>query len=59
MNVVLNRTAVNSRVRTLFEQKSQGPFKDFQGHISHFSRTPFSAKESLDSMSIFVLSQHE
>lgn len=26
-------------------------FKDFQGHISHFSRTPLSAKKSLQSMS--------
>ena len=35
------------------KQKIQGFFKDFQAHISHFSRTPFSAKESLDSMSFF------
>ena len=26
-----------------FAQKIQGLFKDFQGHTSHFSRTPFSA----------------
>ena len=30
---------------SFFEQKIQGPFKDFQGHISHFSRTTFSAKK--------------
>ena len=30
-----------------------------QGHISHFSRTPFSAKKSLESMLFFlVLPQH-
>ena len=28
-----------------FEQKIQELFKDFQGHIPHFSRTPFSAKK--------------
>ena len=33
-----------------FEQKIQGRFKDFHGHISHFSRTLFSAKESLESI---------
>ena len=33
-----------------FEQKLQGLFKDFQGHISHFSRTPFSAKKRFESM---------
>ena len=33
-----------------FEQKIQGRFKDFHGHISHFSRTPFSAKNSLESI---------
>ena len=32
------------------EQKIQGIFKDFQGLISHFSRTPFSAKKSLESV---------
>ena len=42
-----------------FGQKLQGLFKDFQGHISHFSRTPFSAKKSLESMSFLVLPQHE
>ena len=36
-----------------FEQKIQGIFKDFQGHISHFSRTPFSAKKSLESLFFF------
>ena len=34
-------------------------FKDFQGHISHFSRTLFSEKESLESMSFLVLLQHD
>ena len=34
-------------------------FKDFQGRISHFSRTAFSAKKSLESMSLLVLPQHE
>ena len=34
-------------------------FKDFQGHISHFSRTPFSAKKSLESMSVLLRSHHE
>ena len=42
-----------------FEQKLQGLFKDFQGYISHFSRTPFSAKKTLESMSFLVLPQHE
>ena len=42
-----------------FEQKPQGLFKDFQGHISHFSRTPFSAKKRFESMSFLVLPQHE
>ena len=43
----------------VLEQKNQVLFKDIQGHISHFSRTPFSAKKSLESMSFLVLSQHE
>ena len=48
------------RVRTLFfKLKPQGLFKDFQKHISHFPRTPFSAKKNLESMSFLVLSQHE
>ena len=35
-------------------------FKDFQGHIFPFSRTPFSVKkEPNESMSFLVLSQHE
>ena len=29
--------------------RTQGLFKDFQGHIFHFSRTPFSAKKTLSS----------
>ena len=33
-----------------FEEKVEGLFKDFQGQISHFSRTPFSAKKSLESV---------
>ena len=36
-----------------FQQNIQGHLKDFQGHISHFSRTTFSAKKSLESMSFF------
>ena len=31
-------------------KKIQGLFKDFTGHISHFSRTPFSPKKSLESV---------
>ena len=42
-----------------FEQKIQELFKDFQGHISHFPRTPFNAKKSLESMSFLFLSQHK
>ena len=38
-----------------FEQKIQGLFKD----PSYFSRTPFSKKKSLESMSFLVLLQHE
>ena len=34
----------------------QGLWKDFQGHISQSSRTPFSAKKSLE---FLVLPQHE
>ena len=37
----------------------QGLFKDFQEHISHFSRTPFSAKKSVQSMSFSVLPKHK
>jgi len=47
------------RVCTFFKQKLQGLFKDFQGHISHFSRTPFLQKKSLEFMSFLVLPQHE
>ena len=43
----------NTGFRPFLEQKIQGLFKAFQGCISHFSRTPFSAKKSL------VLPQHE
>ena len=43
----------------VFDQKNQVLFKDIQGHISHFSRTPFSTKKSLESMSFLVLPQHE
>ena len=35
------------RVRSLFEQKFQGLFKDFQGHISHFSKTHSQQKTAL------------
>ena len=43
----------------VFDQKNQVFFKDIQGHISHFSRTPFSAKKRFESMSFLVLLQHE
>ena len=43
----------------VFDQKNQVLFKHIQGHISHFLRTPFNAKKSLESMSFLVLSQHE
>ena len=51
-DVVSNSSKVNTRVRTLFLNKK---FKDFQGHISHFSRTPSSAKSALS----LALPQHE
>ena len=35
-----------------FEQKNS---RTFQGHISHFSRTPFIVKKGLESMSFLVL----
>ena len=35
---------------SFFEEKVEGLFKDFQGQISHFSRTPFNAKKSLESV---------
>ena len=35
------------RVRSLFDQKIQGLFKDFQGHISHFSKTHSLQKRAL------------
>ena len=44
------------RVRTLFLTKTS---RTLQGHISHFSRTPFSAKKRFESMSFLVLPQHE
>ena len=47
------------RVRTLFQQKIQGLFKNFQGHIAHFSKTHSVQKKSLESMSFLVLPQHE
>ena len=37
----------------------KGLFRDFQGHTSHYSRTPFNAKKSLESMSFLVLPQHQ
>ena len=43
-------SASDCRVRTFFEQKIHGLFKDFPGHFSHFWRTPFSAKKSLESV---------
>ena len=48
-----------TRFVPFFDQKNQGLFKDFQGHISHFSRTPCGAKESLEPMSFSVLPEHE
>ena len=45
------------RVRTPFFLTKNS--RTFQGHVSHFPRTPFSAKKSLESMSFLVLSQHE
>ena len=44
-----------------FEQKIQGLFKGFQGHISHFSRTIFSAKKepSVESMFFFLVLPHQ
>ena len=51
-DVVSNSSKVNTRVRTIFCTKK---FKDFQGHISHFSRTPSSAKSALS----LALPQHE
>ena len=41
-------------VCTLFCTKIQGLWNDFQGHISHFWRTPFSAKK--EPMSLLVQS---
>ena len=46
---------IQSEFVPFFEHK----FKDFQGHISHFSRTPFNAKKSLEYMSFLGLPQHE
>ena len=40
-------------------KKNQELFKDVQGHISPFSRTPISVKKSLESMSFLVLPQHK
>ena len=51
-DVVSNSSKVNTKVRTLFLNKK---FRDFQGHISHFSRTPSSAKSALS----LALPQHE
>ena len=42
-----------------FEQTKKGLFTDFQGDISHFLRSPFSAKKSLESIPFLVLPQHE
>ena len=35
------------RVRTLFQQKIQGLFNNFQGHIAHFSKTHSVQKRAL------------
>ena len=50
------KSCKKTRVSKLFWAKNSRPF---QGHIFHFSRTPFRAKKSLESMSFLVLSQHE
>ena len=42
----------------VFEQKIQGLFKDFQGHISHISRTLFNSKRALILRLFLVLPQH-
>ena len=47
------------RVRTLLRTKNSRNFQGLQGLISHFSRTPFSARKSLESVSFLVLPQHE
>ena len=56
---IVSETNVYTGFVPFFEQKLQGLYKDFQGHISHFSRTPFSAKKRFESMSFLVLPQHE
>ena len=40
-------------------KKNSELFKEFQGHIFHFSRTPLCAKKSHESMPFLVLPQHE
>ena len=40
-------------------ETARGGVGRVQKHISHFARTPFSAKKSLESMSFLVLPQHE
>ena len=52
-------TRVSTGFVLVFEQKILGLFTDFHGHKSHFSRTPFSEKKSLESMSFLVLPKHE
>ena len=42
----------------VFEQKIQGLLKDFQGHISHISRTLFNSKRALILCLFLVLPQH-
>ena len=47
---------INSRFVPFSEQKNS---RTFQGHISHFLRTPFNSKNSLEYVSFLVLPQHE
>ena len=47
------------RVRTLFGTKNSRTFQVLSRTHSHFSRTPFSAKKSLESMSVLVCSHHK
>ena len=50
-DVMSNSSKVNTGLYPFLNKK----FKDFQGHISHFSRTPSSAKSALS----LALPQHE
>ena len=54
----VEKQSLTALART-FLAVAESPGKDFQGHVSHFSRTPFSGKRSLEFMSLLVLPQHE